>query len=840
MESRRDFLKKAALLAAGGGFTGLLPASIQRAYAIDPTPGSTYLEAEHVVILMQENRSFDHCYGTLRGVRGFNDPRAMTLPDGNPVWLQTNEAGETFAPFRLNLMGTKSTWMGSLPHSRESQVAARNGGKHNHWLTAKKSEQSQYTNLPLTLGYYNRDDLPFYYALADAFTICDQNFCSALTCTTPNRLYLWSGTIREKPTVAAKANLANEDADFDTEVNWKTFPERLEENGISWRVYQNEICLSTGLDEETEKWLSNYGDNPLEYFKQYHVRFSPAHRLYLQKAEIASTTKLKDLESKPSSPEIQKQIETTKASLKQIREGLKQFTDENFARLSPQEQNLHRKAFTINAGDPEYRELNLLNYQENGITREMKAPKGDVFQQFREDVGTGKLPTVSWIVAPENFSDHPSAPWYGAWYLSEAFDILTQNPDVWKKTIFILCYDENDGYFDHVPPFMPPHPDKPGTGKVSAGIDVSVEQESQEQQKRHWQENPDSTRGPDPIGLGYRVPLVVASPWSRGGYVCSQVFDHTSVLQFLEKFLSAKTGRPVRETNISDWRRTVCGDLTSVFRPYYGARIDQPSGVERVAFLGSINEAQFKPMPADFKSLCTEQIAQARSNPLTSTVLPRQETGIRPACALPYELVADGALKADRKTFSIRLGAGDQLFGRRAAGAPFFIYAPGKVRTALESSETFEIGRTWNYAVSAGDAFSDDWPLEDFESGFYHLRVHGPNGFFREFRGSANDPQLTFTLQPANASHLIVLRINNRNTRQPSTVLVDDLAYGTGRRTVLLAPAATFDHSLELSHSFGWHDLRISVEGSPDFEQRFAGHLETGTESSSDPCMGRV
>ena len=68
---------------------------------------------------------------------------------------------------------------------------------------------------------------------------------------------------------------------------------------------------------------------------------------------------------------------------------------------------------------------------------------------------------VSWIVPPEHFSDHPSSPWYGAWYLSETFDILTQNPEVWKKTIFILCYDENDGYFDHVPPFVPPLPDRP-------------------------------------------------------------------------------------------------------------------------------------------------------------------------------------------------------------------------------------------------------------------------------------------------------------------------------------------------------------------------------------------
>ncbi len=161
MDSRREFLKKAALLAAGSGLAGALPAAIQKAFAIDPLPGSTYLDAEHVVILMQENRSFDHAYGTLRGVRGFNDPRAMTLPNGNPVWLQTNASGETYAPFRLNLKDSKITWMGSLPHMRESQVAAGNGGRQDRWLIAKAPEAADYAHMPLTLGFYSREDIPF-------------------------------------------------------------------------------------------------------------------------------------------------------------------------------------------------------------------------------------------------------------------------------------------------------------------------------------------------------------------------------------------------------------------------------------------------------------------------------------------------------------------------------------------------------------------------------------------------------------------------------------------------------------------------------------------------------
>ena len=133
MDSRRDFLKKAALLTSAAGLSNFLPASIQRAMAINPDFGSTYLDAEHIVILMQENRSFDHCFGTLKGVRGFNDPRAIDLPNENKVWLQTNAAGETYAPFRLDIKDTKSTWMSSLPHSRHSQVNARNDGKLDKW-----------------------------------------------------------------------------------------------------------------------------------------------------------------------------------------------------------------------------------------------------------------------------------------------------------------------------------------------------------------------------------------------------------------------------------------------------------------------------------------------------------------------------------------------------------------------------------------------------------------------------------------------------------------------------------------------------------------------------------
>jgi len=570
-----------------------LPRSILKAAGIEPAEGSSFLDAGHVVILMQENRSFDHAFGALRGVRGFDDPRAITIPGGRPVWLQSDTKGDTYAPFPLKIFETSSTWMSSLPHDRHSEVAAGNGGKHDRWLPVMKSGIEEYEGMPLTLGYYDRQDIPFYYALADAFTVCDQHFCSLQTSTTPNRLYLWTGTSRDPRDPAAKVLLSNDEADHDTRQSWYTFPERLEEHGIEWKIYHNEIDFPTGLSTEEDAWLGNFDDNPMEYFDQYHVEFSPA-RISDLKARLARLeSELAPPPGGPLSPEEEvTRREGVEREISAISAELERCSPENFARLPQREQRLHRKAFTTNTGDPAYRELAAMAYPEGDQPRLVDVPAGDVLHQFRKDVAEGNLPVVSWLVAPENFSDHPSAPWYGAWYVAEVLDILTKDPEVWKKTIFILTYDENDGYYDHVPPFVPPHPDLPGSGAASPEIDTRLEFDAEG----------------NPIGLGYRVPMVIASPWSRGGNVCSEVFDHTSVLQFLEIFLSHKTGSPVRETNIGPWRRAICGDLTSAFVPGGGSGDVKLPPLERNSFVESIHRSSALGTPCRFKALDEAEI----------------------------------------------------------------------------------------------------------------------------------------------------------------------------------------------------------------------------------------
>ncbi|MGZ3835738.1 MAG: phosphocholine-specific phospholipase C, partial [Mucilaginibacter sp.] len=850
-DNRRDFLKKAMLLAGATGLANAIPASIQKALAINAPEGSTYMDAEHIVILMQENRSFDHCFGTLRGVRGYNDPRAIDLPNKNKVWLQSNAEGETYAPFHLDIKNTKATWMSSLPHSWANQVNARNDGKFDQWLNEKRNSIKEYRHMPLTLGYHNREDIPFYYALADAFTVCDQNFCSSLTGTNPNRLYFWTGTVREEQNETSKANVWNDDMDYGT-LKWATFPERLEDHGISWKCYQNEVAIDTGFEGEEDPWLSNFQDNPLEFFEQYNIHLHDKHIVAMEKRSAELPGKIDELQKKIDAlpagdahiDHLKKQLKDMKGYLADIIKEKETYKAGQFEKLSDRAKNLHQKAFNTNINDPHHRQLTTLTYDDDGTKREVQVPKGDVLHQFRADVKNGHLPTVSWLTAPENFSDHPSAAWYGAWYISEVIDILTQNPEVWKKTIFIITYDENDGYFDHVPPFVAPHSHKEGTGKVSKGIDTRVEFVTLDQELAR-KEFPEKYDRESSIGLGFRVPMVIASPWSKGGWVNSEVFDHTSTLQFLEKFLSKKTGEKVSEPNISDWRRTVCGDLTSVFRPYHGEAIAKPEFVKKNAFVESIHKAQFKKLPTDYKLLTKEEIAVANQDPHASPYMPQQERGIRPSCGLFYELHVDGKLNANKTAFEIAFAARNKVFGSKAPGVPFNVYAPGSYLHQKENEQpTFENVRTWAYGLTPGDSLTDSWPIHEFEDKNYHLRVYGPNGFFREFKGNTEDPaiQIDFEHQISHAlsnkiTGNVELRFNNLSDQTQSIEIIDH-AYKSNNHKKTLSAKTITPMILNLEKSHHWYDFSVKVTGYRSFEKRYAGRVETGRPGYSDPFMG--
>jgi len=829
MSTRRRFFLQAAALARGGQLASALLAAVDRASAIDPPEGSSFLDAEHVVILMQENRSFDHAFGMLRGVRGFNDPRAVTLPDQKPVWMQTNAAGATYGPFRLDMRDTKATWLGSLPHDWSNQHDARNHGNHDGWLEAKKSDRPECAGMPFTMGYYDREDLPFYYGLADAFTICDQHFCSSLTATTPNRLHLWTGTVRAKPDPASLPNIRNSDVDYGSTKNWKTFPERLEEAGVSWRVYQNELSVPSGLEDESDAWLANFTDNPLEWFDQYHVGFHRPHLEYMDQMAAALPGQIATLRLLGGH---EKELAEKERFLQYVKSERIQWTVEGQSRLSEHDVSLHERAFTTNAGDPNYRRLVKLRYRDGAKDRVMDVPKGDPLHRFRKDVESGKLPAVSWLVPSERLSDHPSSPWYGAWYVAEALNILTTNPDVWSKTIFILTYDENDGYFDHVPPFVAPDPARPESGKTSPGLNPALEYVPLAQDLKDH--SPEEARGGS-IGLGFRVPLLIASPWSRGGYVCSQVFDHSSVLQLLENVMSKRSGKQIRETNITAWRRAVCGDLSSAFRPFDHTDVSVPFP-PRDAFFEQVHMAQYKRMPAGYRKLTEDDAVQFKVDPLKAGWMPQQELGVRPSAALPYELAADGSLSADGKRFEITLAARNTVFGSAAAGAPFHVYTPGKYRRKAAL-------RTRAYAVAAGANLTDAWDLAGFEDGIYHLRICGPNGFLREFSGGADDPHVAIQCAYAREDDALTggleLQFNNQS-EEAVALAVKDHGYRSGDHTVNLDPGASQTLSLPLDESHHWYDFSVTLAGADKFLRRFAGRVETGQSGFSDPVMGRI
>ena len=576
---------------------------------------------------------------------------------------------------------------------------------------------------------------------------------------------------------------------------------------MSWRVYQNEITYDNGLNQAEDAWLSSFGDNPLEWFTQFNIRFAKSRRAYVPKFIAQAPAEIAKREEALRSAGLtgrarertQQELDALRRDLGAARDEQAHYTEAAWDALSPHARALHEKAFTTNAKHGSYRTLARLDYSADGASRDVAVPAGDVLYQLRHDADAGALPAVSWVVAPQAFSDHPSSAWYGAWYVSEVLDILTKNPDVWKKTILILCYDENDGYFDHVPPFVAPHPTRTETGRASVGVDTNVE----------WASVYDRDHA---IGLGYRVPLVIASPWSRGGCVNSQVFDHTSILMFIENWLSGK-GKWVKETNISDWRRVVCGDLTSCFREYAGESIELPRPLDLGATVERIHSAQFQPPPAGGSPLTKDAIARTDVGAL-------QEPGTRPSCPLPYELVVNG--EARDGAFALTMEARVDAFGKTAQGAPFNVYSYGESMLCR------------SYAVRAGDAVHDSLPV----ASPFHVRVDGPNGFMREFRGDGGAAVLVAVDHRGRraADGTLEVVITNPTARRREVVIRDE-SYGGSPRRVTVEPGKPARVAMETSKTLGWYDFTVA-DGRQAF--RYAGRVETGKWSTSDPAMGRA
>ncbi|RYZ08458.1 MAG: phospholipase C, phosphocholine-specific [Myxococcales bacterium] len=711
--TRRDFLRTFAAATGAGMGASVFPPAIRKALAIGPRRGKGSIEdVEHVVILMQENRSFDHYFGTLSGVRGFGDRFPIPAPNApgitnRTVWYQPSQSGSpaVVAPFRLDTeQSFQYMRVEGTPHSWPDSQAAWGDGIMAEWPRHKNDH---------SMGYFTDQDMPFQFALAEAFTICDAYHCSFMGNTNPNRLFLWTGTndpLQKNGGPGIYNQYDNVDYDSAGGYTWLTYCERLQAARVSWQIYQN--------------MEDNFTDNSVAGFRSFRASY---------------------FDEPGANPELAQRGLST-------------------------------------------RDLDLLE----------------------QDVLDGKLPAVSWIVATAEGSEHPgpSSPAQGADYISRVLEALTADPEVWAKTVLFVNFDENDGFFDHVPPPAAPSYavwDADERRRVLAGAS-SVSTTGEYHEQIPW-DVPAERAAPlhKPYGLGPRVPMYVISPWSKGGWVNSEVFDHTSVIRFLEKRFG------VHEPNISPWRRAVAGDLTSAFNF---------SDPDDVAF--------YEELPDTIELAARAGALPGRSTPPTPALpeLPVQAWGIRPSRALPYELHVHAKERDREGTLALSFAN----TGR--AGAVFHVY---------DKKHLDRIPR--RYTVGAADELRGEWEVRA-DGGAYDLWVLGPNGFHRHFMGDlspgrprAPEPEIHVSYDLRRGG----LRLTLRNRGDvPCTFRVLSNAYHHRWDPLVVRVGARDDrdHFLSLHHTANWYDFTVRVAGLEAYARRFAGRMETGRHSLSDPGLG--
>jgi phospholipase C len=444
-------------------------ANLVRLAASTKAAGSDLGAIDHVVFLMMENRSYDHYFGAYSKGRGFDDHPAGSLGAFAQAYPGATSLSppNVLLPFHLgSTAGEECT--DDLTHDWGPQHLCWDGGKMDSFVSVHTSSTYEGSNGAMTMGYYERADLPFYYALADAFTLCDAYHCSVLGPTHPNRLMANSGTIDPAGASGGPVTDTNSTPDVLWNCTWPTMQEVLQDAGVPWKVYHP----------------SNAGLSP-------------------QYAALAAYPTWDDALYNPTlNPEVMVASDHVLPYFTAFRDPASLLYQNAFLPTFPND--------------------------------------------FVADINSGSLPSVSWVIPPLGFDEHPSSsPDNGMYFTSLVLAALTSNPELWSRTALFLMYDENDGWFDHVPPPTPP------AGTVGEYLTAA----------------PSSALEPDassddlgitgPIGLGARVPCLVISPFSRGGMVASETFDHTSQL----KLVAERFG--VEVPNLSAWRDQTVGDLTS-------------------------------------------------------------------------------------------------------------------------------------------------------------------------------------------------------------------------------------------------------------------------------------
>jgi phospholipase C len=705
---RRDFLRQSAGVVSAASALSLLPPVIRRALAADPlVETGTIEDVRHIVILMQENRSFNHYFGTLRGVRGFGDRFPITLATGKPVWFQAKGATE-IPPYHLDPENSSALVVPSTPHSFPDAQAAWNQGKFGAWPLYK----SEYS-----MGYYQRADIPFQFALAEAFTLCDAYHCSVTGATDPNRITFFSGSNFDPTLGKSGVNCTEAAAEVvnwrckvtgtqphpgyfysGTPFTWPTLPEILEAAGIGWRIYQDPNDNWSGL---------MHGGLAFASFR---------------KANVYSGSSLYD-------------------------NGMKLWT----------------------------------------------------LEDLRNDVLNGTLPSVSWVLPSQFESEHPmegSSPDRGGYFTTQVLEAITANTASWRQTVMFLAFDENDGFFDHVPPPAVPSYNADGTLAGASTVQLAGEYFS-DPDRVHL--NPDDTISGTvrPWGLGPRVPLYIISPWSKGGWVNSQVFDHTSMGMFLEKRFG------ITVPNISPWHRAVCGDLTSAFD------------------FATPNATPLPTLPdvSDYAAIEAQQMKLPTPLPPAQPEGLFQESGTRSSRALPYELHTNAQVEPNGLVTLTFMNTGQQ-------GVVFHVY---------DQLHLDRIPR--RYTVEAGRSLSDVW--DSAADGLqYELWVYSANGYVRTFSGNADQTggfSAETQIEYGPSSGEIYLNVHNSGSRVGEVSVSANAYRSSWPQTLQLTGGMTGTLSWNLADSGYWYDFTVTGQ---NFVRRFAGRMETGADSTSDPAMG--
>jgi phospholipase C len=682
--TRRRFLRYTALgtaaAAAVGVSGGVAAASVRgtsaAAGALPKGFSGTSADLKHVVILMQENRSFDHYFGTLSGVRGFGDKQILTYPSGTSIFQQPDTARTDLGyllPYNLT-----DQIDGDLDHSWEGDHEARNGGAWNNWVPAKTEE---------TMGYFTRDEIPFQYAVADAFTICDGYHQAIMAPTSPNRMYFWTGT-----SAGWTSNPNDYEVDFGPDAGTpevRTYPELLQAAGVNWRVYTNDQVGDSG--SYPDFFLGDYGDNPLWFYQQYNSTNS-------------------------------REGGTSQLAIR--------------GAVTP---------WQTDAGAPPLSQTHAAY----------------VLSSFIDDVKSNSLPQVSWIVAPAGYCEHPSyTPDYGAHYVNTVLQTLFSNRELWESTALFITYDEHDGFFDHQ---LPPFPEVTVTDEYIGGL---------------------------PIGPGTRVPMLICSPWTRGGYVDSNVYDHTSMLQFL----AAWTG--VKPANVTPWRASVTGDLTAAF-DFQNPDFSIPGNI-----------------PTLEQTWALTQLTGGSTTPPAEGAqqMPTQESGTRPHRPASNQPFAD--VTVDRATGQVTAS----LTSTGTVGVSLAVYPDNYLPfipvpfTVLQSSPR-------SYVWEA-------LPL----LGKYAFSVYGPDGFLTSFAGTVvaagqnagQVPVVTATPQSAPAKTVELTLTNEGQKAIVYTLTPNDYEGSTQTVTVRLGSPKTISWPTD---QYGYYDVVITANTTDGFRRRYAGRI---------------